>query len=39
MSIGTVVTDPESEQTFADYVKQADSLMYEEKVQKRAARK
>ena len=39
MSIGTVVTDPDSNLTFADYVKQADSLMYEEKVQKRAARK
>ena len=39
MSIGTVVTDPESEQTLADYVKIADSRMYEEKVQKRAVRK
>ena len=39
MSIGTVVTDPESEQTFADYVKIADSRMYEEKVQKRVTRK
>ena len=39
MSIGTVVTDPDSNLTFTDYVKQADSLMYEEKVQKRAARK
>ena len=39
MSIGTVVTDPESALSFADYVKIADSRMYEEKVQKRAARK
>ena len=39
MSIGTVVTDPDSNLTFGDYVKQADRLMYEEKVQKRAARK
>ena len=39
MSIGTVVTDPKSEQTFTDYVKIADSRMYEDKVQKRAARK
>ena len=39
MSIGTVVTDPESDQTFADYVKIADGRMYEEKVEKRAVRK
>ena len=39
MSIGTVVTDPESDQTFADYIKVADSRMYEEKVQKRVTRK
>ena len=39
MSIGTVVTDPESALSFADYVKIADSRMYEEKVQKRVTRK
>lgn len=39
MSIGTVVTDPESALSFADYVKIADGRMYEEKVQKRVTRK
>ena len=39
MSIGTVVTDPESALSFCRLCKIADSRMYEEKVQKRAARK
>lgn len=39
MSIGTVVTDPKADTSFEEYIKQADALMYQEKVQKKALRK
>lgn len=38
VSIGEVVTDPQSERGFHDYVKEADELMYQEKTRKRADR-
>ncbi len=39
ISVGSVVTDPESELYLEDYVKLADNKMYEEKVAKKANRK
>lgn len=37
-SVGSIVTDPKSPLTMADYVKLADSKMYEEKIAKKVAR-
>lgn len=39
MSIGSVVTDPESAMTFEEYVKRADAEMYREKVRRHMERK
>lgn len=39
MSIGTVVTDPGSAETFEEYVKLADAAMYREKVRRHAERR
>lgn len=39
ISVGNVVTDPEKELSFEDYVKIADEKMYREKLSKKAERK
>ncbi len=39
VSVGYIVTEPDSELTMADYVKLADARMYEEKIAKKANRK
>lgn len=38
ISVGSVVTDPASDQTYSDYVKIADEKMYKDKLARRASR-